>query len=107
MPEIRLVHEAMARAITDTRDARQRLAADRRAAQRRVDSFLGAGWQGAANEAFTEAWREWLASADHVEQGLAAMAELFDAHHRDMVEQDEESQRTMDHLAARIIDRLS
>lgn len=106
MSEVRLVHDAMSRAIAETRAARQRLVADRRSAQRRVDSFLGTGWQGVANDAFSEAWGEWLASADRVEEGLGAMADLLQAHHRDMVEQDEESQRAMDQLAARIVDRL-
>jgi WXG100 family type VII secretion target len=106
MSEVRLLHDAMSRAIVDTRAARQRLAADRRTAQRRVDSFLGSGWQGVANDAFAVAWQEWLDSADRVEDGLEAMADLIQAHHRDMVEQDEESQRAMDQLSARIVDRL-
>jgi WXG100 family type VII secretion target len=106
MSEVRLLHDAMSRAIAETRAARERLSADRRAAQRRVDSFLGSGWQGIANDAFSEAWGEWLESADRVEDGLEAMADLIQAHHRDMVEQDEESQRAMDDLAARIVDRL-
>lgn len=106
MSEVRLVHDAMSRAIEETRAARHRLATDRRAAQRRVDSFLGTGWQGVANEAFSEAWGEWLESADRVEEGLGAMADLLQAHHHDMVEQDEESRRAMDQLAARIVDRL-
>ncbi len=106
MSEVRLLHDAMSRAIAETRAARQRLSADRRAAQRRVDSFLGSGWQGIANDAFSEAWGEWLESADRVEDGLEAMADLLQAHHRDMVEQDEESQRVTDNLAARIVDRL-
>lgn len=106
MSEVRLLHDAMSRAIAETRAARQRLTADRRAAQRRVDAFLGSGWQGVANDAFAVAWGEWLESADRVEDGLEAMADLIQAHHRDMVEQDEESQRAMDQLAARIVDRL-
>lgn len=106
MSEVRLVHEAMSRAIAETRAAHQRLSTDRRAAQRRVDSFLGSGWQGVANEAFSQAWGEWLESADRVEEGLSAMVDLLQAHHCDMVEQDEESQRAMDQLAARIVDRL-
>lgn len=106
MSEIRLVHDAMSRAIAETRAARQRLSSERRSAQRRVDSFLGSGWQGVANEAFSQAWEEWLESADQVEEGLGAMADLLQAHHRDMVEQDEESQRAMDQIAARIVDRL-
>ena len=106
MSELRLVHDAMSRAIAETRAARQRLSSERRSAQRRVDSFLGSGWQGVANEAFSQAWEEWLESADQVEEGLGAMADLLQAHHRDMAEQDEESQRAMDQIAARIVDRL-
>ncbi|CUR61251.1 conserved hypothetical protein [metagenome] len=106
MSEIRLVHEAMSRAIAETRAARERLSSERRSAQCRVDSFLGSGWQGVANEAFSQAWEEWLESADQVEEGLGAMADLLQAHHRDMAEQDEESQRAMDQIAARIVDRL-
>jgi uncharacterized protein YukE len=59
-----------------------------------------------ANEAFAQAWDEWLASAAQVEGGLDAMADLLEAHHRDMMEQDEESQRALDQIAARIVDRL-
>lgn len=106
MSEVRLVHEAMTRAISETRAARQRLSSDRRAAQRSVDSFLGSGWRGVANDAFADAWNEWLDSADRVEDGLEAMAELLQAHHRDMVEQDEKAERAMNQVAARIVDRL-
>lgn len=75
MSEVRLVHDAMSRAIAETRAVRQRLSTERRSAQRRVDSFLGSGWQGVANEAFSQGWEEWLESADQVEEGLSAQAQ--------------------------------
>jgi WXG100 family type VII secretion target len=106
MSRVNLVHGAMRTAINDTRTARSRLADDRGKAQRSVESLLGGGWSGIAADAYAGAWDEWLEAADRVEAGLGAMADLLEAHQRDMTRQDEESQRQLDTVSARIIDRL-
>lgn len=103
---INLTHEAMRKAVADLQKAEQRLARDRRRAEREVAGFLGGGWTGAAADSFADAWTEWLAAADQVEAGLGAMSELVDAAYLDLVHQDGESQRALDRISQRIVDRL-
>ena len=106
MTRINLVHDAMHRSIGQTRAARDRLAEDRRTAGTSVHSLLTGGWQGVAADAFAEAWTEWLEAADRVAEGLESMASLLEAHQRDMARQDDSTQRALDAVSARIIDRL-
>lgn len=103
---LNLEHQAMRRARNDVADASSRLAAGRTAADRTVTGFLGGGWQGVAADAFRDAWEDWKVAADQVKDGLDTMALLLEAVHRDMVEQDTESQQALDQLAARINERL-
>ena len=103
---INLVHEAMRGARSDVRAASERLAGDRRTADRRVSTFLGSGWTGVAADAFSDAWDDWIHAADQVKAGLDAMAELLGAVHRDLSESDADSQLALDRISQRIVDRL-
>jgi WXG100 family type VII secretion target len=103
---IQLVHEAMRTAKSDVRTATERLAGDRRTADRRVSAFLGSGWTGVAADAFSDAWDDWIHAADQVKAGLDAMAELLDAVHRDLTQSDDASQQSLDRISQRIVDRL-
>lgn len=103
---IQLVHDAMRTAKSDVHTASERLARDRRTADRRVSAFLGSGWTGVAADAFSDAWDEWVHAADQVKAGLDAMAELLDAVHRDLVQSDDASQQSLDQISQRIVDRL-
>ncbi len=101
-----LVHEAMQRAQGDVQEAASRVRTRRLQADQRVSAFLGSGWTGVAADSFVEAWDDWRAAAADVEEGLVAMAQLLRAQHEDYLRQDEQSQRQLDALSARIIDRL-
>ncbi|MGH3348737.1 MAG: WXG100 family type VII secretion target [Nocardioides sp.] len=103
---INLTHEAMQRAQSDVRRAAERIAHDRKRADLQVTGFLGSGWTGVAADAFADAWEDWKIAADQVELGLDSMAELLAAVHRDLLHQDEESQRSLDQISQRIVDRL-
>jgi WXG100 family type VII secretion target len=103
---INLVHEAMLTAKSDVREASERLADDRLAADRRVTAFLGSGWTGVAAEAFAAAWEDWNLAADQVKAGLDAMAELLEAAHQDFIRSDDASQEALDRISQRIVDRL-
>ena len=103
---IHLEHAAMRTAMADVTAAAERLADERSRADQRMSGLLGAGWTGMAAESFAEAWDDWLVAADQVKGGLDAMAQLLDAVHRDMSAQDEGSQRALDQISQRIVDRL-
>lgn len=103
---IKVIHAAFAQAIADVRDAAEELAQTRRAVDRRISGFLGVGWRGAAAESFIAPWGDWVVGAEDAERGLSAMAELLAATHRDFRREDEESQRALDDISARIIARL-
>ena len=66
----------------------------------------GSGWTGVAADSFVDAWDDWKLAATDVLDGLVAMAELLDAAHADYVSQDAGSQRTLDQISSRIIERL-
>ncbi|WP_435770338.1 WXG100 family type VII secretion target [Nocardioides sp. SYSU DS0651] len=104
---IDLVHEALDKAKADVRAAASELRTTRTSINDRVNGFLGDGWTGVAAASFVPAWNDWLDGALDMEEGLVATAELLDAFHRDMRAQDGESQRQLDAISARIIDRLS
>jgi WXG100 family type VII secretion target len=86
--------------------ASDRLAADRERIDARVTGFLAAGWRGRAATAFADAWDDWSLAADDVRDGLAAMATLLDAVHRDMVVQDDAAAGPLSRLTDRLTDRL-
>jgi WXG100 family type VII secretion target len=104
---IAMVHQAMTKAKTDVAAASERLADERTKADRRVTGFLGSGWTGAAADSFVDAWDDWKLAADQVKDGLDAMAQLLDAVHRDLTQQDAASQVALDRISQRIVDRLS
>lgn len=106
MDQINLTHAAFAKAKSDVQAGAERLHKDRDSIDQRVTGFLGSGWTGEAADSFVDAWDDWKAAAGDVLQGLNAMRELLDATHRDFVESDEFSQRSLDQLSARLIDRL-
>ncbi len=99
-------HAAMRAAKHDVAAASERLAAGRRTADAQVGGFLDSGWQGVAADSFRDAWGDWKLAADQVKEGLDAMELLLDAVHRDMLEQDADSQAALDNIAGRIADRL-
>lgn len=103
---IHLVHAAMRTAIGDVTRARDLLADQRVRADQRMSGFLGGGWTGAAADSFADAWADWKVAADRVEGGLDAMQQLLDAAHRDLTVQDDDSQRALDQISQRIVDRL-
>jgi WXG100 family type VII secretion target len=103
---IQVVHEAMRTAKSDVQSASERLAENRRTADRRVTAFLGTGWTGVAADAFSDAWGDWIQAADQVKAGLDAMAELLDAVHLDLTQSDDASQESLDRISQRIVDRL-
>ncbi len=101
-----LVHEAFDQAKADVRDATDRLTKDRADVDAKVSSFLGAGWTGVAADSFVDAWDSWKLAATDVLDGLIAMNELLVAAHADYIEQDDASQRRLDAVASRIVERL-
>lgn len=103
---IDVVHEALNKAKADVRAAASELRTTRSSIDRRINGFLGDGWTGVAAESFVPAWNDWLDGAVDLEEGLVATAELLDAFHRDIRQQDEGSQRRLDTISSRIIDRL-
>ncbi len=62
--------------------------------------------RGDAAESFLPIWADWLAGATDAEEGLVAMRELIDAFHRDIRQEDAESQANLDQISAHIIERL-
>lgn len=103
---VQIVLDAFDKAIGDVRAATDRLDQDRRAIDKRVSGFLGSGWTGVAADSFVDAWDDWTAGATDVAEGLVAMGELLVAARRDFIAQDEASQRSLDAVSARIIERL-
>ncbi len=104
---LRFENAAMRTAVADVQSAHRELIEARADADRRVSSLLGAGWAGAAADAFADAWSDWLIGAEQVETGLESMGQLLDAVHRDLVAQDDASQAALDQVSARIVERLS
>ncbi|WP_181309625.1 WXG100 family type VII secretion target [Nocardioides campestrisoli] len=103
---VNLTHDSMRRAIAALAKASHQLAEDSARADLRVTAFLDSGWSGVAAERFDEAWQEWKTAAEQVQDGLTSMSELVKAAHADLVHQDDESQRRLDSLAQRLVDRL-
>jgi len=103
---INTTDQSFNRAKTAAREGAGRLHRDAGDVDERVNGFVSAGWTGIAAQAFLEAWGDWKAAADDVEQGLASMAELLDAAQRDFNTQDADSQAALDSISALIIERL-
>ena len=103
---IQVIHAAFEKAIDDVVIAAAELATTRRSVDRRISDFLGVGWRGDAAETFVGPWGDWVAGAEEAEDGLRAMAELLAVTRRDFEREDQSSQRALDTLSARIIDRL-
>lgn len=101
-----LIHAAFDQAKADVRDGAARLHKDRDDVDRRVSGYLGSGWTGVAADSFVDAWDDWKLAATDVLDGLVAMAELLDAAHADYIAQDDGSQRKLDQISSRIIERL-
>lgn len=103
---LHLDHAPYDRCRTAVAAAADRLALDRDRADQRVTGLLDGGWQGRAAGSFAAAWDDWTVAADRVRDGLAAMATLLDAVHRDVVAQDDGSREALDRVSARLADRL-
>jgi len=103
---IEVIHAAFAQAIADVQDAAEELAQTRRSVDRRVSGFLGVSWRGDAAESLVAPWGDWVGGARDAERGLFAMADLLAATQRDFRHEDTASQRALDSLSARIIERL-
>jgi WXG100 family type VII secretion target len=103
---IQVIDAAFNQAIADVRAAADELRQSRRQADRRISGFLGVGWRGQAAESFVTPWGDWVDGARRAEAGLVAMAELLAATRRDFRQEDQASQRALDAISARIIDRL-
>lgn len=103
---VELIHQALDRGKADIIAAATELRSTRDTIDRRVHDLLGQGWTGDAAESFLPVWAEWLAGATDAEEGLVAMRDLIDAFHRDMRQEDEDSQANLDQISARIIERL-
>lgn len=101
-----LIHAAFNQAKVDVRDGAARLHKDRDDVDRRVSAYLGSGWTGVAADSFVDAWDDWKLAATDVLDGLVAMAELLDAAHADYIAQEDGSQRKLDQISSRIIERL-
>lgn len=104
--DVQVIHAAFARAIADVAGAADELALTRRSVDRRISGFLGVAWRGDAAESFVAPWGEWVLGAKEAERGLVALADLLTATQRDFRTEDAESQRALDAVAARIIERL-
>jgi WXG100 family type VII secretion target len=103
---VQVIHDAFRKGVHDVSAATSRLETDKSSIDARVSGFLAAGWTGVAADSFVDAWEEWKAAADQVQQGLEAMGQLLDAAQRDFVEQDDASQQSLDQISQRIVDRL-
>lgn len=103
---VQVIHDAFRKGVQDVAAATSRLEKDKKNIDARVSGFLAAGWTGVAAESFSEAWDDWKLAADDVKQGLEAMGQLLEAAHRDFIEQDTDSQQTMDQIARRVIERM-
>ena len=101
-----LVHAALDRGKEDIVTAATELRTTRDRIDRRVHDLLGKGWTGDAAESFLPIWSDWLAGATDAEEGLVAMRELIDAFHRDIRQEDADSQADLDQISAHIIERL-
>lgn len=106
MSQINLTHAAFAKVRSDVQVGAERLTSSRDSIDHRVSGFLGSGWTGEAADSFVEGWSDWKSAAGEILDGLSAMGELLDAAHRDFVAADESSQRSLDAISARLIDRL-
>lgn len=103
---VQVIHEAFRKARAAVQAAEDELRGTRRSIDNRVRGYLGSGWTGPAADSFVPAWDDWCDGADDVLEGLTAMDQLLAATHADFRAQDEESQRRLDAISARIIDRL-
>jgi WXG100 family type VII secretion target len=104
--DLQLEHQTFRATIGEIRSAAEDFRAVRRGIDADVDSLLHGGWRGVAAEAFADGWADWQAGAQDVLDGLVAMGQLLDAVHHDVTEQDLASQRELDSLATRLLDRL-
>lgn len=103
---IELTYAAFDKGIGDVRAACELIETDVTRIDSRVRGFVDSGWTGVAAEAFTEAWDDWKAAADVVQEALAGMGELLGAARRDFAQQDDASQAALDALSTRLIERL-
>ena len=103
---INITHESMRRAVQDLDRASHRLADEWTRADHRVSGFLRSGWTGVAADRFDGAWQDWIVAAGQVHDGLRSMSDLLSAVHADFIRQDDESQRGLDAISQRIVDRL-
>jgi WXG100 family type VII secretion target len=99
-------HETFSRCRAAVVRAADELDAQHGAIDARVRGFLGAGWSGAAADAFHDAWDDWRAGAADVGRGLTAMAELLDVAQRGLAAQDESAGADLHRISARVLDRL-
>jgi WXG100 family type VII secretion target len=103
---IQVIHAAFAKAIADVQAAADELRTTRSDVDQRISGFLGVSWRGEAAESFVDPWGDWVAGAEEAESGLVAMAQLLEATQRDFQQEDAASQRALDAISARIIERL-
>lgn len=99
---IALDHSAFDVGVADVRAASLDLDERRRRLDRDVGGLLDGAWSGAAATAFGEAWTEWCHGADEVAAALAGLADLLDATHADLEQQDAASVVRAALLAARL-----
>ncbi|MBB6627141.1 WXG100 family type VII secretion target [Nocardioides sp. KIGAM211] len=93
-------HPAFRAALADLARATERLDRSRTRAGAEVRGLLDGGWVGPAADAFAAGWAEWSDGAAAVSAGLAALRDLLDAVHRDLVAADAASQAALDRMAA-------
>ncbi|MFC6287616.1 WXG100 family type VII secretion target [Nocardioides sp. GCM10027113] len=103
---LQLDHASFDRTVADLRATADELRATQRRLEDEATTFLDGGWRGAAADSFAEGWAEWRAGAADVLDGLAAMAALLAATHRDLTSTDLAAGAGLDAVAARIVERL-
>ncbi|MGA8258332.1 MAG: WXG100 family type VII secretion target [Nocardioides sp.] len=72
--------------LDDLRETRSRT-------DREVGHLLDGGWRGRAADGYHAGWLDWQHGSDEVLAALADMADLIEAHHRDVTEVDRDVAR--------------
>ncbi|HEX5089815.1 MAG TPA: WXG100 family type VII secretion target [Nocardioides sp.] len=92
----------LARAISDVRETADDLDRGRTKLHTSFGSFLGGGWRGEAAESFVGGWDDWSDGVGTVLGALHSIADLLEAHGRDLRVQDGGAESSLSTLHSRL-----